>query len=855
MKTTCPTALPQHASTGTLTRKLTRTHTNSHTNPHTCAHAQPQGRFRLAPMVAAALLGASAAHAADEPKPAAKPEADAAQTIVVTGTSSSSGVRKLDAGFSITTADSEAIKRAAPSSTADLLKIVPGVFAETTGGNAGANIRVRGFPMDGDAPYTTIQLNGSPLYPEGKLSFFENSSIFRLDDTVDRVEVLRGGPSTLYGNGQAGVTVNFIQKKGGEEADGGVRFTLGTGNLRRVDLNYSGKLAERWYIGLGGFYRTAQGVRDTQFPADQGGQGSIILTRRLDDGELNLYARHQDERNAFFTPIPVAASADGKSFSAFPSFDPLTATFYGNELRNIKLEVGQNNGTPLAIERDLQQGRGSKASNLGFDLTRKLSPTLEFSSKTSYMTASAPTYGLFTGPNPTTLGAYVADQVTAANADTKALAAAGRAATGGTASYVNGGSTITNMSLGVIQAGMWVVDKQLKALTSENRFNWKLGGGHTVTAGVFFSDYGSDDLWYLNRSMLMTVEPHARLIDIKLNNGVAASKNGWVTPPWTYDVNGHYNGRITAGYLADEWQLNSALRLDAGARIERREINGSLENLSNVDLDNNALTIYNNNVTVFNGSYTSLTNSATKASWTAGANYSLSKTLSTFVRVNSGHRFVDFDDLRDGKKGVEDITQLEVGLKTVTPLYSAFITAYTNQLKNSQFQAFTAAGNVTRNGGSRTHGLEFEATLKPMTGLDITATGNLADAKYVDSGDISGNRVERQPRVQMRLTPSYRIPTEIGQFRVFGTYTHVGERYGSKDNQQVLPAYHTLDAGVVAQLANGVEVRLTGSNLTNTFGLTEGNIRSATANGVSGGAFLARPLFGRSYELSVGMAF
>ena len=40
-------------------------------------------------------------------------------TVVVTGTARREGLRKLDASFSITTADEEQIKQAAPSSTAD----------------------------------------------------------------------------------------------------------------------------------------------------------------------------------------------------------------------------------------------------------------------------------------------------------------------------------------------------------------------------------------------------------------------------------------------------------------------------------------------------------------------------------------------------------------------------------------------------------------------------------------------------------------------------------------------------------------------------------------------------------------
>ena len=263
------------------------------------------------------------------------------QTVVVTGSAAAGGVRKIDAAYSITTASEEALKMAAPSSTADLLKIVPGVFAEATGGVAGANIAVRGFPSGGDAPYVTIQLNGSPLYPAPTLSFLENSSLFRIDDSVERVEVLRGGPSTVFSNGQPGATVNFITKKGTDTPEGSVRFTTGTGKLRRFDAFYGGKIADGWYGTVGGFHRTTHSVRDAEFPADKGGQIGGSLTRKLDQGEITVYGRFTNDKNAFYTGVPlISASSPKGQPSAFPGFDPLTGTLSSNELRDVRLEVG-----------------------------------------------------------------------------------------------------------------------------------------------------------------------------------------------------------------------------------------------------------------------------------------------------------------------------------------------------------------------------------------------------------------------------------------------------------------------------------------------------------------------------------
>lgn len=160
-------------------------------------------------------IGALLAPAAHAQTSTAEPRSEATtlDAVIVSGTARFKGLAKRDASFSITTASPEQIQQAVPQSTADLLKIVPGVWAEPSGGGTGANIFVRGMPSEGDAPFVTMQLDGSPLFPPPTLSFLENSTLFRVDDTVERMEVLRGGSSPIFSNGQPGLTVNFIQKK------------------------------------------------------------------------------------------------------------------------------------------------------------------------------------------------------------------------------------------------------------------------------------------------------------------------------------------------------------------------------------------------------------------------------------------------------------------------------------------------------------------------------------------------------------------------------------------------------------------------------------------------------------------
>ena len=47
----------------------------------------------------------------------------------------------------------------------------------------------------------------------------------------------------------------------------------------------------------------------------------------------------------------------------------------------------------------------------------------------------------------------------------------------------------------------------------------------------------------------------------------------------------------------------------------------------------------------------------------------------------------------------------------------------------------------------------------------------------------------------------------MADFKVYATWTHVGDRFGDHANLQTLPAYNTLDLGAVAHFANGIDVR------------------------------------------------
>lgn len=778
------------------------------------------------------------------------------QQVVVTGTASASGTRKIDTSFSITTANEEQLKQAAPTSTADVLKIVPGVYAESTGGQAGANIEVRGFPSGSDSPFVSIQMNGNPVFPVPVLSFFEGSSAFRLDDTIERVEVLRGGPSTIYSVGQPGATMNFIMKKGGDTPEGNLRFTTGTGNLRRVDGVYSGKIAEGWYGMVGGFYRTTNGVRDAGFPADDGGQLSASLTRKLDQGELTLYARSTSDKNAFYTGVPLVSSNNGHTISSFPGFNPRTGTLMSNEMRNFTVEAGPGK----TLNYDLGDGRGLSSNLLGAEFQQKLNGW-DVSNKLNYFKGDLNTIAMFTGNNPLSAADYLTQAIGAANGNAAVLAAAGGVpASGGSMTYTNGsGAVAANQQ--VVQAGLWAVEKKLRSFTDEFRVSREIGANNTVTAGAYIANYSSKDVWYLGNSHLMTATPNASLLDVRLNNGVVVSNKG-TDGNVNYAPIASYDGDNTAVFIADEWRINDRIKVDAGMRHERQRLSGSVSNLTSADTDNNPLTVYNNGTSMPSGSYTALSRTDSANSFTVGGLYKLSRDASVFVRANQGHTFIYFDDMRNaGSQAVLNdrtrvpnpkVTQYEVGFKTATPLYSAYVNAFFTDFSGISFQQITTTDILYSVSGSEGKGVEFELALRPLKGLQLQLTGDWQDSTYKDNPDIAGKLVQRQPKFQYRFSPSYRIPMGDHALRLYGTYSHIGSRWADQANTQYLPAYNTLDVGILAELSDKLELRVSGNNLSNELGLTEGNSRLV---GASSGPINARPLFGRAWEASLNYRF
>jgi len=870
--------------------------------------------------VAAILYGTAGqvAYAADQPAEAAAtagPNAESLQEVVVTA--SATGVKKLDASYSIVSVDAEAIKEQNPKSTADLLKVSPGIWPESSGGQTGANIEIAGFPGGGDAPFFTNMIEGLPMFGMPSLSFMDSSSLLRIDDTIDRVEVVQGGPSAIYGPAQMGATANFILKRGTDTPSGSVSATYGNEGLWRTDAVWSGPVGGGWDGMIGGFYVDDKGVRAPQFPSDIGGQLSATLSKDLDGGSIMIWARVLDEKDQFIVPVPVIESANG-NISQYPGFNALTSSYGSYAIQNVSLP----NPAGGFEEADLGNGRGGQLFYGGVKWNQKVN---DWQLSNSFMIdgGGLDTNALFSGPNPRPLSYYLYGCQTAqaagycngagTPADTNNLTVTLPGVGAGTAANpyiqysanVNAPTTTTSSSgavtrtlpfpvgsinaryangtavpLGqsVIQQGWWFIQKSLQSITDEFRAGREIFSGDILTGGVYIARYSDNDNWSLGNQMLMTNTPNAEPINLENwtapFNGTTynvTSPQGFVNDNGNYNILAHGDATNIAGYLTDSWKVEQWL-LDAGIRVENTDVHQRTCNRTNTQMGA-ATDLWDNAVPICNDTYDVEHYTKTMPTWTLGANYEFTNYMSAYVRINNGVHYDDFDNNIRGANGnfapLETVKNYEGGFKFQNAFAYVDVNIYQRDFTGLQYTPSTTTGSPitgeTLIYGASTHGLNLIASVTPFTGFNVRLVGDYMDGHYTDysgcipytnilgqatCGTIDGAPLQRQPKYQFRLTPSYTVPAPWGDVMGFVTYEYVGQRYEDIAGLAPLGTYYMLGAGVVANVGNNWEFRVQGTNLTNQIGLTEGNARIFGEAVGLGGLLMARPIEGREVNIT-----
>lgn len=166
------------------------------------------------------------------------------QTIVVSASGFEQDIKK--AAASISVLSQEEIGKKAYRDVTDALRDVPGVVV--TGGGSSSDISIRGM----GSAYTVIMVDGKKVNSRSVRPNSDNSGIEQGwlpgIEAIERIEVIRGPMSGLYGSDAMGGVINIITKKNATEWAGSVRLdttlqeNTDSGNIYQTNAYVSGPL-------------------------------------------------------------------------------------------------------------------------------------------------------------------------------------------------------------------------------------------------------------------------------------------------------------------------------------------------------------------------------------------------------------------------------------------------------------------------------------------------------------------------------------------------------------------------------------------------------------------------------------
>ena len=162
---------------------------------------------------------------------------------------------------------------------------------------------------------------------------------------------------------------------------------------------------------------------------------------------------------------------------------------------------------------------------------------------------------------------------------------------------------------------------------------------------------------------------------------------------------------------------------------------------------------------------------------------------------------------------------------------------------------------------TQNYGIEFEGNWRVIPKLELAGNLTLQNPRYknltvLTTGQaipgVEGNQIRRFPKLLASFSPTLDLDLFGRQGKVYATLSYQGKKFVDSNNSTRLPAYTTLDAGFIVDLDRHLRLQVTGSNLTNKIGLTEGNPRTDPLVGQgTTNAIYARPIFGRTLRLSL----
>lgn len=766
--------------------------------------------------------------------------------VVITGNANPKA--SIKTSTSISTLKMKEIINAAPRTTAEIFRTIPGIRAESSGGEGNSNITVRGVPVSaGGSRYLLIQEDGLPVLQFGDIAFGTQDQFTRFDSFVSKVEALRGGSASVFASNSPAGIINFITKTG-EKEGGSITQQLGL-NFKnyRTDFDYGTPIGENTFISLGGFYRVGDGPRKTGFTSNNGGQFRMSFLKKFENGSFRIYGKLLDDRTAAYMPMPmkVTGSNSDPNWGSLSSYNALTGAMQTINLTKDFTMGGDGN----ILSSNISDGMHSVSKTIGGEFNYDFGNGWKLSEKARFSANS----GQFIAPFPASVGSYN-DIISSVSGYNSAVYAGTNTAASTSGTYML----------------MHLFNTKLNNFNNfVNDFNLsKKWDGVKVNAGLYKGIQNVSMSWLWNSYLQEVSDNNARMIDVKNALGQSLSPNGLLAygvPAWGNCCTRNYDTQydVTAPYAQIEINAIEKLSLDFGARYDIGNVTGSfaggngqtaaidMNGNGNIDPNEQKVATVGNNITPVDYDYNIF-------GYSVGANYSINEKNAVFARISkggsasadrilfSGYNYTNTDDPALDAVKVNEVKQLEGGYKLRGAGFYLNTTLFYANTLEANYEATTQ--RKTEN-DYQSVGVELDGYYRLNKTFEVRGGLTYTNAEIKDAIDktIVGNTPRRTPKLMYNLNPNVNLGKVSTGFFLIGA----SKAYAQDNNSLVMPSYIVVNPYLSYQFTKNLGASINGNNIFDAIGVTEAEEGSIPTNGIVRG----RPLPGRSLSMSLKFDF
>jgi outer membrane receptor protein involved in Fe transport len=751
---------------------------------------------------------------------------NALDEVVLTATSSRRSQKETP--LSITSFGAKELAQKNTSSQADILRTVPGITAEGSGGEVASNIFVRGLPSGGQFQFNPLQIDGMPVLSTFGLNSSAHDVYFRNDLGMKSLEFVRGGSSILYGVGSVAGIINYTSVTGTARQKSTIRTEVATNSRYKADFVTSGPLGgedSNTFYTLSGFYRYDDGPIKTGLPSE-GFQLRGNIKQLTKNGSITFSGQYIDDSVQFFLPFPLEGGTrerpngnDGETIFTLQTAEAANFSY----------------ATPDGIYRSpIEEGVLTKGGYFLTDFNYNFSETLKLNAKLRYSRYEHQ-FNFFLD------GSGVAG---AKAVETQQEFLDARELSSGDFTYLNG-QPLNDEAL--LYANR-ILDRNrpLQELMADFKIT-KEAGNHTVTLGSFLSRSEAGDFNVIT-GYLSEYNNNPRLVNVS-----GYTQNGITNAGISY-TNRNVSSNKVAVFLTDEIKL-ARWNFDVGVRVERASGDIEFEGTETYQVNDTGIENIDN-VVWGNGSFNTGHVSATDISVALAGLYKVNDDASIYANFSRGYFFPElrgtqFDEFGNPSSyETEKIIQGELGLKYGKNKFTGTFAAYYVGLSDRRAITFvnTATGGTTEEvdtQDTQTIGVEGNFNWAFATNFNLGGSVTYQDHEITKSESdptLEGNELRRQPKFLGNLSLNY----DNTKFDAGLLYNYIGSKFSNDANTIELDGFGltSLNVGYTVSAGEDGETIRFGAQVFNAFnseGITEGSPRLGN-NQTDEEFFVGRPV-------------